>query len=70
MVEGRNDNLYGSLDWLNKIYLHGWNPRVCLNCLFNSLALSEASLKVSPWLRIFLIKDQNLFCLDFLFPSK
>ena len=47
-----------------------------LKCLFNILALSEASLKVSPWLRngatpaesfrIFLIKDQNFFCLDFL----
>ena len=30
MVEGRNGNLYGSLDRLNGIYLHGWNPRVCL----------------------------------------
>ena len=30
MVEGRNENLYGSLNGLNGIYLHGWNPRVCL----------------------------------------
>ena len=30
MVEGRYQNLYGSLDGLNGIYLHGWNPCVCL----------------------------------------
>ena len=30
MVEGRNENLYVSLDGLSGIYLHGWNPRVCL----------------------------------------
>ena len=30
MVEGRNENLYGLLDGLSGIYLHGWNPRVCL----------------------------------------
>ena len=26
----RNENLYGSLDGLNRIYLHGLNPRVRL----------------------------------------
>ena len=30
MVEGRNENLYGSLDELSGIHLHVWNPRVCL----------------------------------------
>ena len=30
IVEGRNDNLYGSLDGLSEIYLHEWNPHVCL----------------------------------------
>ena len=30
MMEGRNENLYGSLDGLNGIYLHRWNQCVCL----------------------------------------
>ena len=30
MVGGRNENLYGSLDGLNGMYLHGWSLCVCL----------------------------------------